>query len=479
MRCAIIAILLFLLSAGGGYADEALYGSWVSEDGDRYDILDGFKPSMGAVIIYENLEATNVREWSADPANNTLTIGWSDYPYAISDDGKALTWGPDYDLTVYQKISEPETGGIVNLKTDENSFIDEMTNFSWSHYSADAGYVEFTKTFSNTAGIFSEFDNENTIEGLTAWGVASGVLKIGSTVYLEARITPSHFIAMDDSNEFVVLHREKVRPKTLRTELTVAREEFLSALTTGAWSTPSYNAPYVYKFRPLEGDLKGLRFQEKEGKLTGTYTWEFSIATGAITIGGSEYVGGLVVNELLVFIDKDGDQNSYYRDPFVEGKHFTSADTRMILVSERTVSDLVTILGRQLSQDDTFFRFEFGKDGRTGYFHQWNSHPFQITGETLQVESWYGEHDKIYLIEDYIALGDDGTAYKIDVRQSRLRPKTDLEAQADAKQAVVEAETLGAKLVRLVITRTDGSMETIELPLKNLSTLKSLMIVAE
>ena len=464
-----------VLTTGTAYADPALIGSWQSGDGDRYDILDGFKPNVGAVITYEDLEASGVGSWSINSVSGNLKIGyWNDDPYTISNDGKTLQWGS----TVYQKVSELRTDAIVDLKTDPNTFIDELTKFSWSFYSTDKNYAEFTKTFSSTEGVRTRFDNENNLDDISTWGVASGALKIGDTVYLEARITPEYFIAIDDDDDMIVLHRGNERPEALRTELTVAREAFLKALTTGAWQRPSYYGSYIYRFRPLEGDLKGLRFTEEDEKLTSINTWEFSVATGAFKFGYTEYVGGLVVGELLVFVEEDGDQTSYYRDPFVEQKHFTSADTRTIAVSERTTSDLVEAIGRQLALDDTFYLFEFNADKRTGYLHEWTSDPFQITGETLDVESWY-EYEKVYLIEDYVAFGDDGRGYKIDTRQSRLRPKTDAEAKSDAEEAEEGLASLQKSSVKLVITRTNGSTETIKLPLESLSELKSMVVIAE
>ena len=116
-----------VLTTGTAYADPALIGSWQSGDGDRYDILDGFKPNVGAVITYEDLEASDVGSWSIDSVSGNLKIGyWNDDPYTISSDGKTLHWGS----TVYRKISELRTGAIVDLKTDPNAFIDELTKYS-------------------------------------------------------------------------------------------------------------------------------------------------------------------------------------------------------------------------------------------------------------------------------------------------------------------------------------------------------------
>ena len=111
----------------------------------------------------------------------------------------------------------------------------------------------------------------------------------------------------------------------------------------------------VYRFRPLESELKGLRFGELADKLQSLAVWEFSVATGAINIGYSEYVGGLVEGDLLVFVYGDGEQAIYHWDSSIEKKHFTIADTKSISISERTAPTVNEIIGRQLAQATYFF----------------------------------------------------------------------------------------------------------------------------
>jgi len=465
----------FLISTAS--ADQQLIGSWQAEDGTRYDFLDGFKPNAGAVILYKEFLVSGVGKWSAKPDEKKFKIGYRDYPYELSSDGKTMTWGPSHSRKTYKKVAEFRASGILDLKKDPDAFIDDLTGFSWSNYASKVGQTTFTRTFSGTEGVRIQFNEEDKLSDLSAWGVASGVLKIGRTVYLEARITPSYLLAMDKRDNFIVLKRDKTKTKLPRTDLKVAREKFLISLTTGAWKIPS-STPPVYRFRPLEGDLKGLVFKEKDNKLTSTFGWEFSAATGAMKISSTEYVGGLVIGELLVFVETDGDQKMYYRDGSVDQKHFTTGDTRAIALSERTAPAVIEAIGRQLSQSDTFFLFEFNADGRTGYRHEWQSKPFQITAENLKIGDYY-TYKKMYLIEDYIALGDRGTAFKIDTRMSRLRPKSDTEAKADADKASKELSVLREGGVTLVITRTDGSVDRIKLPMKSLEGLKSMEVIVE
>ena len=334
-----------------------------------------------------------------------------------------------------------------NLKEDQNAFLDQLTEFIWESHASDSARIEFTRTFSNTEGVTAQFDKEDKLSNLHSWGVASGVLKLGDSVYIEARITETYLIAMDSDDGFIVLRRGKPRQEIARTDLRVARELFLKELATGAWEKPRYSTTYTYRFRPLESDLRGLRFEESSKKLQSTEVWEYSVATGAMKIGYSEYIGGLLIGDVLVFVDDDGSQEIYHREPTIEKKHFTTVDTKTIPVSERTAFEVNDAIARQLSQEDTYFLFEFQSDGRTGYLHRWTSTPFQITGEGLKFSDGYTEHKKIYLIEDYIALGDEG--FKIDTRTSRLRPKTDAEAVSDATEAEQNLKTLQEGGVKL------------------------------
>ena len=403
-----------------------------------------------------------------------MAIRYSSGVYTVSDNGASFQW----NNREWEKSKTLETEGIVNLKTDANAFIDALTGYSWFDNSSSAGGVEFTRTFSNTEGIVTRFDREQSLKALSSWGVASGALKVGHAVYLEARITPQYLIGVDDDDGFIVLNKREARSEGSRTTMVEARETFLSAMTTGAWRRPgSYEPDTIYRFRPIEGDLKGRVFREQELRLKGTSVWEFSPATGALKIGYTEYNGGMTVGKLLILVEKDGDQTPYLRDSSVEEKQFTTTDVKTIPFSERTLPDVVGAIGRQLSLDNQFTLFEFNEDGRTGYVHDWKSFPFQITGQSLKTEGW-GSFEQLHLVEDYVAFGE-GWALKIDLRESRLRPKTDVEAEADAVLAKQELTEMQKGRVNLRLTRMDGTEETIPLPISSLADLKSIVVIAE
>ncbi len=471
----LVVIILGSLSLGIVQADQMLIGTWETGKGERMDVLDGFKPNMGPVIRYSDGEVEGVYTWRIDTTSKELKMRYSSTVYALSDNGLNLLW----NNKKWSKSKELETQGIVNLATDANSFIDGLTGHSWSGNSSSVGKMEFTRTFSNTEGVVTRFDQDQSLKSLDSWGIASGVLKIGSQVYLEIRITPQYLIGVDDDDdEFLVLNKGESRGEISQTSMLESREQFLAAMTTGAWRRPGgYRPDYIYRFRPIEGDLKGRVFQEGNNRLESTSVWEFSPATGAMKIGYTEYNGGITIDNLLVLVKKDGDQKSYLRDLTVEEKSFNIGDVKTIEISERTASKVMTATARQLSYEDQYTLFEFSEDGRTGYVHEWKSYPFQITGQSLKAEGW-GSYEQIYLIEDYIVFGE-GRGRKIDLRQSRLRPKSDAEAESDAKQSEQALAELQKGKVSLKIVRTDGSQETISLPIADLGELKSIEVVSE
>jgi len=471
----ILTILLFIFTYSIAQSDDnsnSLLGIWEAEDGSKLEFIDGFKPNSGAVISYDGGQERYIRNWSTDPKGQVLKSGWSEDHYIISNDGNIMQWGSSQ----LKRLSSASSTDVVELKIDPDHFVVELTQTNWANYVT--GNMEFTPTFSNTEGVATQFDTEGILESLSSWGIASGALKIGGSVYLEARITSQHFMAMDADDNFIVFKRIGSREFNPPMDLAESRELFLAELTTGAWQTPSYSSPIISRFRPLEGDLKGLLFEEQLGALTSTNGWEFSVGTGAFKIGYAEYIGGLVSGDLLVFIDESGDQNPYYREPSAERRKFTSVDTRSIPLSERRIPDISELLSRQLSQGETFVLFEFNRDGRTGYVHEWTSKPFNITGETLEVNDYYS-YNNLYLVEDYIALGEGGPGYKIDLRESRLKPKTDQEASSDARDAGNSLESLSEGVVKMILTLADGSVKTIKLPIESMEQIQSIEISSD
>ena len=76
-------------------SNESLFGSWETEEGKKMDIIDGFKPNVGPVIIYEDEEITDVDSWKIDPNTNDLQIKYSSGEFTLSQNVDQLEWNWD------------------------------------------------------------------------------------------------------------------------------------------------------------------------------------------------------------------------------------------------------------------------------------------------------------------------------------------------------------------------------------------------
>tara|TARA_B100000497_G_C7613146_1_gene368207 strand:- start:233 stop:1150 length:918 start_codon:yes stop_codon:yes gene_type:complete len=304
---------------------------------------------------------------------------------------------------------------------------------------------------------------------------------IGSSdLYVEAIISDMYLIAVDENDSFLVLYKGDLKENKERVTLKDSREKFLSALTTGAWKQVGYYSDSIFRYRPIEGDLKGRAFLERDSKLISTSVWEFSPATGAFKEGYNEYISGINIGDLIVFVDEDGEQNAFYRDSSVELKEFSTSDVKNISISERSTDDTKNALTKQMSigSGSDFTLFEFNSDNRTGYFHKWTSHPFQITGQTLSIDDHYpSSFEQLYIVEDYVVF-DETYNSKVDVRESRMRPKTNNEAKDDVIKAVAAIEE-GQNFIKIKVDLKDGSSETIPIPVSSLQDLKSISVITE
>ena len=483
-----LLISSFLIISTSVIANQSLIGSWQNNEGMRMDIIDGFKPNVGPVIYWEKDELTDgyslkeVHTWKIDPNSNELKINWESGVIEFSENNKNLywetsSWKDREDLT-WKKIDDIEMLNVIDLKSDPDAFINQLTSYQWSSSANDVDKVEFTKTFSSTEGVLSEFDNENIFSGITPWGIASGVMKIGSyDLYLEAKISENYLIATDDDDRFLLLFKGNKKEIFERVSLADSREKFLATLTTGAWLTRVYSRDNIYRFRPIEGDLKGRVFREVDSKLISTESWEYSPSTGAFKQSYTEFPSALNIGDILVFIDTNGNQISYYRDKSVEMKEYSLNDVINIPVSERSKDEIKQTLSKQMSigSGNDFTLFEFNEDNRTGYFHEWKSSPFQITGQTLSIEN-YSDVEQLYLVEDYVVF-DEGWSKKIDTRESRMKPKSDEEANQDSIQAKAKLDAEVKSAINIKIELIDGTSKVIPVPINSISDLKSISII--
>ena len=192
---------------------------------------------------------------------------------------------------------------------------------------------------------------------------------------------------------------------------------------------------------------------------------------------GINFTAGLNIGEIVVFVDTNGTQYPYYRDKSVEMKTFTLNDVKNIPITERLKDEISNTLNKQMSVGggNDFTLFEFNEDNRTGYFHEWVSSPFQITGQTLTIGE-YDQFEKLYLVEDYV-LFDDTIGRKIDTRESRMKPKTNDEAKKDSIDAKQTLEEETTSSLKIKIDLKDGSSTTIPIPVSSLNDLQSISVI--
>jgi hypothetical protein len=483
-------LLLFsilLLCSTSVISNEALIGSWQNDEGLKMDLMRGFKPNVGPVIYWEDEEVSEIQTWKVNPNSNELEIYYESGIYDISSDGNQLHWNTaswkDKEDLLWKKIDDIESKNVINIKKDPDAFVNILTSALWSSNVKKNDQKEFTKTFSSTSGILSGFNKERELDDLQSWGVASGVFTIGSSnLYVEALISDKYLIAVDANDNFLVLYKGDVTEELERITLKDSREQFLSSLTTGAWKKiSSYSPDSIFRFRPIEGELKGRVFVENDSKLISSSVWEYSPATGAFKEGYTEYLSGLNIGNLLVFVDTDGKQNALYRDNSVELIEFSTSDVDNISISERSTTETKNTLNRQMSigNGNDFTLFEFNIDNRTGYFHEWTSYPFQITGEALQIDDYYpSKFEQLYLIEDYVVF-DESFSKKIDTRKSRMKPKTDIESKEDSVKAIEVLDTESKVSLKIKIDLKDGTSKTIPIPVSSLLDLKSISVITQ
>ena len=468
-----VLVLLFSLIALNAKSDQRIFGSWSNDDGAQINLINGFKPNTGPAILFENGEVDRTTSWKIN--GDELQIGYSSGAFVISADGNSMEWS----YKVWKKNNNIQLDGIIDLKVDENLFIDSLVNSSYLAFSNEVSLTSFENTFSTTEGVFTQLDNNEKIKNLSSWGIGSGILKIGDQVYIEAIISNQFLIAADDNDNFIVLKKSENKEQLTKVSMNDSREEFLKNLKSGAWIIPTYYGEDQYRFRPIEGDLKGRVFTQRDNKLSDTRVWEYSPSTGAFKIGYTEYSAGLSLgNEILVFLEDNGDQYSLYKDKEVEDKFFTTSDSSSLTISEREAANLKELISVVSSKSDTFTFFEFNEDNLSGYLHEWKSEPFKISGQSISVKDNYTFNDleTIYSVEDYLVFGEND-ARKIDLRETRLKPKSDEEAKSDAEMAKELVNELSSQSISLKVELKNGKIEVVNIPVSSFSEVKSISIL--
>ena len=242
-----ILLVLLLMIPGIAAADERILGVWVNADESiRLDVLDGFRPNRGAVLAIENGIETRIGNWETKGSIISMQIGWRSSPVTF--------WAPDtfeWRDTAYKKQREIAEEDVVLLKQDEAGFIDKLTGYVWLT-STEGRTSRFKSTFSTDSGVVETLSRDGDLAALNSWGVASGVLKVGRNVIIEARASQEYMIGINEKDDFVIFRATGLVSMPHRADLATKRAEFLTMLVTDTWQQVYFDTYRDYKFRPIE-----------------------------------------------------------------------------------------------------------------------------------------------------------------------------------------------------------------------------------
>ena len=361
------------------------------------------------------------------------------------------------------------------LKEDQNAFVDKLGRSVWLT-STEGEQAIFKSTFSVDSGVLELYTSTGELKGLEPWGISSGVLKIDDNVLVEARISEGYLIGRDHDDRFVVFLAVRGTTSQGRIELAKQREDFLSKLLTDTWQRTFYGGKVSYKFRNVEGPLKGRVLRLENDEFDGASVWEYSPATGALKIDYTDYIGGLVIGDTLALLEENGEQRFYQQRPNGPGKAYSMSDVNAVRVNETKVGDLMSLLDGQFQLDGYLYSFEFKDDGRTGYVHKWRSDPFTVVGQQISAQQSY-DAEIVYSVGEYLIF-DGGLALKRDATASHLRPKTDAEAARDQQAMEAKLEALGETSVVLRITDVDGNTSEFALPYHSMANVAEIQFIS-
>ena len=76
-------------------------------------------------------------------------------------------------------------------------------------------------------------------------------------------------------------------------------------------------------------------------------------------------------------------------------------------------------------------------------------------------------------------LFDEQWGKKIDTRESRMKPKTAIEAKEDSVKAIEVLDEESQTLLKIKIELKDGTSKTIPIPVSSLLDLKSITVITQ
>ncbi len=456
-------------------AENRIIGVWEKQDGTIYDVLDGFQVSTGPILITSPNGEISSGTWSVDE-NNIIAFKIDYYQRKLIFIGQKNFRFEDGDEK-FSKINESNLSEKISLEENPEEFINNLTKYLWS---TNLGFNEadFSTTFSSDSGVVDLTDVEGKVAP-SSWSIGSGVFKLSENLIISAFITPKYMVGLNENDDFIVFKTIGEASKKNKTAMKDQRDEFFNSFLTGSWEKGTYYYKTIYRFRPVEGELKGKVFNtNEEGILTSAYSWEYSPSTGVLKLGGyTEYIQALVIGNTLALLDEEGNQTFFSRSKESDNKRYTLADVKITSLNENSLSKIEKELSGQFRENLFTYLFEFSEDSRTGFIHKFNSNTFNITGETFSSTD-VGDSNILYSVEDFIVF-DSGFVLKRDNKISRLKVKTSEEAKVDSEKESKRIQDLSIKQIIAVITLSDGEKVDVPLGIENFKKIQKLELVIE
>ena len=457
---------LFLSFITPGYAASDLIGNWTTADKNlRYDFLEGFAPKRGVVIQYKNGKPKSVEKWEIRP--DGIKIGYHTRKFSIL--GDAMNFGGKKFQRLPMKIS----GKIIELKKEPQIFIDTLIASDWLNPTEEESH-QYKKGFSSTSGIFS-ITKKGKQESLGSWSFANGVIKIARSIYPNGRIAGDFLLLLTSRNNITVLKRGEKSPTLETMELKKKGKEFIRKLVSGRWMTPGYSTPNYEEFRPIFGDLSGVIFKFDGSDFTGSAQWEYSLKTGSIKIGYTEYPNAQIQGPFLILLKKDGKTEQSVRPKGEKIKEFTHAEVKRIKVTETDTETLRSLLGRQWYNKPDTYKFVFQDNGKEGWLHKFRSYPFIISGNTLNIKGLSKVKD-IRFVDGKIVLGNNDKSYFSDSKIVYLAHQGKEAATKLANLQKQKAQDSKRSKLVLIIKMKGGASHRVLLPVGEMKNIISLSV---
>ena len=454
----IYIIALLIAHATLTFASTEILGMWRdTDDKSTIELIQGFKPNKGIAIIYEEGNVSKVDTWSLE--DGKYKIGYN----ALSIEGEKIK----YRNKELEKTEESRAiTSVIELKKEPNKFIQELTDFSWGTGDNKEIYY-FLKGFSNETGIYNQLEVEEKVsKGLGSWAVAKDTLKINDELYLEGKITDTYLILLDKNDRILFFNRLKREETLSKIELKEIKEQFISSLTAGTWLRRSrWSKDSFIKFRPVYGDLSGVRHYYEEDRFQGSTEWEYSLKTGSLKVGYDEYIDAQIQGQYLLLQKKDGNVQSYQRIGG-EIEKFSYTDVKEFEISEKDTDQLQKFLENQMYKAGYTYQFIF-KNSTEGYLHQFRTYPFVISGNKFKIQDKI-QFENVLFLDNEITFGKNQEALSLNTNQVYLKHMSEEQSKEFQEQKVASSEDTQKRSIVINLTTKEGETIRVPLPVESL-----------